>query len=199
MIDFIIRIISILIKKNILFNHKKNDNPMKKFILPILLLSFVTSCNSNNLSSSSTENKVENEVKDSVKSSDVNYNVALDFMNNYVDYIMDTIGKINQDEYIKQNELLTQSFKDRYKFVQDSAYKVEPEVGLDFDPIVDGQDFPDKGFKIKSIDKATGLVILQGIDWQDFEVVLKVVNENNKSLVNGSGIINIPTNKQPKR
>ncbi|MGV0848321.1 hypothetical protein ACTS9T_17310 [Empedobacter falsenii] len=96
---------------------------MKKFILPVLLLSFVTSCNSNNSSSSSTENKVESEVKDSVNESDVNYNVALDFMNNYVDYIMDTIGKINQDEYIKQNELLTQNFKDRYKFVQDSAYK----------------------------------------------------------------------------
>ncbi len=172
---------------------------MKKIILPVLLLSFVASCNSNNSSSSSKGNKVESEVKDSVKESDVNYNVALDFMNNYVDYIIDTIGKINQDEYIKQNELLTQSFKDRYKFVQDSAYKVEPEVGLDFDPIVDGQDFPDKGFKIKSIDKATGLVTLQGIDWQDFEVVLKVVNENNKSLVNGSGIINIPTNKQAKR
>ncbi|TGN22985.1 hypothetical protein [Empedobacter tilapiae] len=169
---------------------------MKKFILSILLLSFVTSCNSHN---SSTENKVENKVKDSVKESDVNYNVALDFMNNYVDYIMDTIGKVNEDEYINKNELLTQSFKDRYKFVQDSAYKVEPEVGLDFDPIVDGQDFPDKGFKIKSIDKATGLVTLKGIDWQDFEVVLKVVNENNKSLVNGSGIINIPTNKQAKR
>ncbi|MDM1548763.1 hypothetical protein HX096_12960 [Empedobacter falsenii] len=168
---------------------------MKKFILPVLLLSFVASCNSNNSSSSSKENKV----KDSVKESDVNYNVALDFMNNYVDYIIDTIGKINQDEYIKQNELLTQSFKDRYKFVQDSAFKVEPEVGLDFDPIVDGQDFPDKGFKIKSIDKATGLVTLQGIDWQDFEVVLKVVNENNKSLINGSGIINIPMNKQAKR
>lgn len=172
---------------------------MKKFILPVLLLSFVTSCNSNNSSSSSTENKVESEVKDSVKESDVNYSVALDFMNNYVDYIMDTIGKINEDEYIKQNELLTQSFKDRYKFVQDSAFKVEPEVGLDFDPIVDGQDFPDKGFKIKSIDKATGLVTLQGIDWQDFEVVLKIVNENDKSLVNGSGIINIPTNKQARR
>ena len=172
---------------------------MKKFILPVLLLSFVTSCNSNNSSSSSTENKVESEMKDSVKSSDVNYNVALDFMNNYVDYIMDTIGKISVDDYVKKDELLTQSFKDRYKFVQDSAFKVEPEVGLGFDPIVDGQDFPDKGFKIKSIDKATGLVTLQGIDWQDFEVVLKVVNENDKSLVNGSGIINIPTNKQSKR
>ena len=172
---------------------------MKKFILPILLLSFVTSCNSNNSSSSSTENKVESEVKDSVNESDVNYSVALDFMNNYVDYIMDTIGKISVDDYVKKDELLTQSFKDRYKFVQDSAFKVEPEVGLGFDPIVDGQDFPDKGFKIKSIDKATGLVTLQGIDWQDFEVVLKVVNENDKSLVNGSGIINIPMNKQPKR
>ena len=172
---------------------------MKKFILPILLICFVTSCNSNNSTSSSTENKIENDVKDSIKSSDVNYNVAIDFMNNYVDYIMDTIGKISVDDYVKKDELLTQNYKYRYKFVQDSAYKVEPEIGLDFDPIVDGQDFPDKGFKIKSIDKATGLVTLQGIDWQDFEVVVKVVNENNKTLVNGSGIINIPTNKQSKR
>ncbi|WP_313304010.1 hypothetical protein [Empedobacter sp.] len=40
---------------------------------------------------------------------------------------------------------------------------------------------------------------MQGIDWQNFEVVLKIVNENDKSLVNGSGIINIPTNKQARR
>jgi len=49
-------------------------------------------------------------------------------MNNYVDFIMDTIGEINQYEYINKNELLTQSFKDRYKFVQDSVYEKEPEI-----------------------------------------------------------------------
>lgn len=41
---------------------------------------------------------------------------------------MDTIGEINQYEYINKNELLTQSFKDRYKFVQDSVYEKEPEI-----------------------------------------------------------------------
>lgn len=172
---------------------------MKKFIFPILLLSLVTSCNSNNSTGSSMDNKVETQVKDSLKESDLNYEVALYFANRYLDYINDTIGKISVDEYVKQDEFLTQSFKVRYKSIIDSANKVEPEVGLGFDPIIDGQDFPDNGFKIKSIDKSSGLVTLQGIDWQDFEMVLKVVKEDNKSLVDGAGIINIPTNKQAKR
>lgn len=171
---------------------------MKKLILPILIFSIFSSCQSKE-SNHPTEKKVESKVKDSLKENTTNYNVALDFANKYVDYINDTIGKISVDEYVKQDELLTKNFKDRYKFIQDSAYKAEPEVGLDFDPIIDAQDLPDKGFKIKSIDKSSGFVTLQGIDWQDFEMVLKVVNEDNKSLVDGSGIINIPTNKQAKR
>lgn len=171
---------------------------MKQLILPILILSILPSCNSKDVNQS-TENKVETQVKDSLKESDLNYEVALYFANRYLDYINDTIGKISVDEYVKQDEFLTQSFKVRYKSIIDSANKVEPEVGLGFDPIIDGQDFPDNGFKIKSIDKSSGLVTLQGIDWQDFEMVLKVVKEDNKSLVDGAGIINIPTNKQAKR
>ncbi|WP_282628748.1 hypothetical protein [Empedobacter sedimenti] len=170
---------------------------MKKFIIPLLMLLLFTSCDF--VKKESKDNLVTKNTNDSINHSEINYRVSADFINNYCKYIMSPTGKINVDEYIKQNELLTKNYKDRYKFVQDSAYKVEPEIGLGFDPIVDGQDFPDKGFKIKSIDKATGLVTLQGIDWQDFEVVVKVVNETNKTLVDGSGIINIPTNKQSKR
>lgn len=167
---------------------------MKKFILLLLILSFYTSCHSKN-DYISTEDKTEIQQKDSLKEENIDYNIALDFANKYVDYINDTIGKISVDEYVKQDELLTDNFKNRYQSIIDSANRVEPEIGLDFDPIINGQDFPDKGFKIKSIDKSSGFVTLQGIDWEDFEMVLKVVIDKNKSLVDGAGIINVPTNK----
>ncbi len=169
-----------------------------KILKTLAVLIILVGCNS---SQNKKENQVhipKNKVEDFVQK-DVDYKVATEFMNNYTDYVMDTIGKISEDEYIKQNELLTDNFKKRYQTIIDSANRVEPEIGLDFDPIVDGQDSPDKGFKIKSIDKENDLVTLQGIDWKDFEVTVKVINQNNKSFVDGAGIINIPTNKQAKR
>lgn len=170
---------------------------MKKFILLLIILSFYTSCHSKN-DYLSTEDKTEIQQKDSLKEVNIDYNIALDFANNYVDYVLDTLEKVSEENYIKQNELLTDNFKNRYQSIIDSANRVEPEIGLDFDPIINGQDFPDKGFKIKSIDKSSGFVTLQGIDWEDFEMVLKVVTDKNKSLVDGAGIINIATNKQEK-
>ena len=172
---------------------------MKKYFYVLFSISLLISCDNFQKKSNTTITKEKSIAKYTIIPQEINYNVALDFANNYVSYMNDTIGKISVDDYVKQDELLSDNFKKRYKTIVDSAYKVESEVGLDFDPIIDGQDFPDKGFKIKTIDKATGFVTLKGIDWEDFELVLKVVNENEKSLVDGSGIINIPTNKQVKR
>ena len=172
---------------------------MKKCFICLFILGVLISCDFINKSPKSIESSNTEIVKDSVYNPQIKYEVATEFMNNYTDYVMDTIGKISEDEYIKQNELLTDNFKKRYQTIIDSANRVEPEIGLDFDPIVDGQDSPDKGFKIKSIDKENDLVTLQGIDWKDFEVTVKVINQNNKSFVDGAGIINIPTNKQAKR
>ncbi|GEM51335.1 hypothetical protein [Empedobacter brevis] len=155
---------------------------MKKLILSVLILSFYTSCDSK----TSSIQPIEKTIK-----AEVDYKVAVDFMNAYV-------KKTSDNEFVMMNDLLTENFKKRYETVMDSAYKVEPELGLGFDPIVDGQDFPNQ-FTIKKIDQSSGFVTLQGVDWQEFEVVLKVVTENNQSLVDGSGIINIPKIKQAKR
>lgn len=106
--------------------------------------------------------------------------------------------QVDVDKWINNSTLLTDKFKSSYNKILADAYKDEPEVGLDFDPIFNGQDYPDKGFKITKYDSASGFVTLVGIDWKDFIVTVKIVFLKNKWLVDGAGIINIPEDKQRK-
>jgi hypothetical protein len=84
------------------------------------------------------------------------------------------------------------------KIIED-AYEKEPEVGLDFDPILDAQDYPDKGFELESLDEKTNYLTVRGKDWADFKLTIKIIEENGNWLVDGCGIINIPTDKRAKR
>ena len=81
----------------------------------------------------------------------------------------------------------------------DCARKADPELGLDADPVLDAQDFPEKGFELNNCDSTAGYVSVKGKDWKDFFLVLKVVHENNQWLVDGVGIINISFDKRAKR
>jgi len=124
----------------------------------------------------------------------VHADVALQFMDNYAK-LYDNQQK-DVDSWIKDNTLLTTRFKSTYKKIMDDAYKADPELGLDFDPIFDAQDYPDKGFKVLKYNRASGYVTLCGKDWEAFTVIVKVVFQNNRWLVDGAGIINIPKDKQ---
>ena len=81
----------------------------------------------------------------------------------------------------------------------EEAYKIEPDLGLDVDPIFDAQDYPDKGFDLESFDRKTNFVVVKGKDWADFKLTLKMVLENENWLVDGCGIINIPKDKRIAR
>lgn len=113
--------------------------------------------------------------------------IAVKFMNDYV-RILDN-RKTNTEEWIKNNQILTVKFKAEYK----------KSVTGYFDPILDAQDYPDKGFKIVKSDSISGYVILQGIDWENFFLTVKIVLQDNKWLIDGAGIVNIPENKRSKR
>ena len=127
------------------------------------------------------------------------FSVALKFINDYADYCNKLMNKeIVDSNWVYNNNLLTESFKKRHKFVIDSAFIADPEMGLEADPIFDAQDYPDSGFEIMTTDK-NGFVTVRGKDWKEFIVVLKVVSQNDKWLVDGAGIINIPTEKRSKR
>jgi hypothetical protein len=127
------------------------------------------------------------------------FNVALTFINDYAAYCEPTSKSKNDTNWIRNNSLLTDNFKTTYENLINSARKDDPELGLGFDPIFAAQDFPGKGFVMVNSDTKGGFVTVKGKDWPEFVLVLKVVEQDGKSLVDGSGVINIPADKQAKR
>lgn len=102
-------------------------------------------------------------------------------------------------KWVSTNDLVTDRFKKELKTMVDEAFKTDPEMGLGFDPIVDGQDFPDEGFELESFDNKTNYLVVKGKKWPDFKVTIKMVLEGNKWLVDGCGVVNIPEDKQSPR
>jgi hypothetical protein len=127
------------------------------------------------------------------------FNVATTFINDYVRFL----SKYSKDEadttqlnWIMQHSLLTDRFKSTYKNLLDPAKKADPELGLDFDPILDAQDFPESGYEIKKRDTLNNYVIITAREYGTFHLAMKLVKENNKWLIDGSGVINIPLDKR---
>jgi len=116
-----------------------------------------------------------------------NPQIAVRFLNDYIK-ILDN-RKNNTQDWIKNNYLLTNKFKAEYK----------KSVNGYADPILDAQDYPDKGFKIMKSDSISGYVILQGVDWLEFLLTVRIVLQDNKWLIDGSGVVNVPENKKSKR
>lgn len=121
--------------------------------------------------------------------------IGLNFINDY----MRNIENLDFVEWIEKYPRTTKSFKLEIKRLLDEAEKETPGYGLGFDPILDAQDYPDKGFELKSIDTISGYMIIVGKDWVDFEVTIKLIEENNKWMIDGCGMVNIPMDKQSSR
>ncbi len=124
---------------------------------------------------------------------------ALTFVNSYVDNCNKMKESIEVVAWVNSNKLTTQNFKTELKRLMDEAYKLEPEIGLDADPIFDAQDYPDKGFELDSLDDKTNYIVVKGKNWPDFKLTIKMINDNNNWLVDGCGIINIPNDKRIAR
>ncbi len=124
---------------------------------------------------------------------------ALKFINDYVENANKTTDRVGIIDWANSNDLSTKNFKTELKKIVEEAYKIEPEAGLDFDPILDAQDFPDKGFELESVDEKTNYLTVKGKDWPDFKLRMKMSDENGNWLVDGCGIINIPADKRSER
>ena len=152
----------------------------------LILLFLMTSCKE------SSNSKMEN-----VKSlPNKDYGVALKFINDYNKEFLNPHSEAL--EWLSKNKTITQNLVERYKQMLDSAEIADPELGLEFDPIINGQDSDEQGFKIKKIDSILGYVTVSGKSASNFEIVLKVIEKNGVTLVDGSGVINIPNSKRPK-
>ncbi len=124
---------------------------------------------------------------------------ALAFLNSYVDYCNSREESISVLEWVNSHKLTSNSFKAEYKRMMDEANQSDPEMGLDADPIIDAQDYPEKGFELESFDEGTNYLTLRGKDWTELKVTMKMVEEKGNWLVDGCGLVNIPVDKRALR
>ena len=119
--------------------------------------------------------------------------VALKFANTYIEQSYSSMEDIEQ--WIDSTNMTTASFNTEYKKIVHKAWEEDPEMGLGFDPIIDGQDFPDEGYELDHIDGESGYVFLIGKN-EGYRLTLRIVKEGDKWLVDGAGIINIPEKEE---
>ena len=148
------------------------------------------------LVSNSTISKIGINSQDKVQNVEPDYKVAVMFINDYVDFLNDRNSNIGLIEWIDSRTDITIDFKTELKGIITKIEKEYPEIGLDFDPIIDAQDRPNK-FEIDT--KDSDYLIVKGTDWPAFRLILKLKFEFDKWLVDGSGIVNIPIDKQINR
>lgn len=164
-----------------------------KIVYIALVMVVLLSCNTNSRTknSASLDSKVER-----------GDSVALKFLNQYADFCDNRYNSKEThgvEEWVEKNQLLTDHFRKRFIAMLDSAERADPELGLDYDLIFDAQDYPDNGFEITDYNKQSGYVTLSGRDLTEFKVIVKVVRYNGKWLVDGSGVVNIPSQLQATR
>ena len=194
---------------------KMKEKIMKKIILILTIVSII-SCHKNTEKENSEmdtlkdidkkpKTEINNQLfedKENIKEKTANnepVDTALNFINSYIvdcNKMKKSVGYLN---FVKSSPLTSNHFKTELQKIVNEAEKENPEMGLDFDPIVDGQDYPEEGFELKHFDSKTNIIIVKGKKWNDFEVTMKVIFDNRKWLVDGCGIVNIPKNEQSKR
>lgn len=128
-------------------------------------------------------------------SEDENYQAALDFINAYVE----SIDQREIIEFVRNSSLATDNLKIELEKMIILAWEENPKIGLLADPLFDAQDYPSDGFELDTFNPETGYVMVKGIDWEDFKVAMRVVNENGHILVDGCGAVNMPEDKRATR
>lgn len=56
-------------------------------------------------------------------------------------------------KFVESSKITTKKYKRELKKIVAEAIKKDPEIVLDFDPILDSQDYPDEGFEFKTFNK----------------------------------------------
>jgi len=161
---------------------------MKQIII-ISTIAFFASCGQ------VSENKTLKETSSTAQAEQIDslpIDVALTFINSYVDNCNSMEASMGIVEWVNSNNLTTNNFKAALKLRIEKRGIADRERGLPADPLFDAQDYPDKGFEIESFDNKSNYVVVKGIDWPEFKVTLKMVLENNNWRVDGCGSVNIP-------
>ncbi len=139
-----------------------------------------------------TKTSVKNKSTDAQIEAKVFYDekVALEFVNSYIAFCNTLPSNVEYQHWVDTNKVLTKSFKKSYVLLMKKAEKEDPEMGLGYDPILNAQDFPDSGFKIKDFSKHSGIVTITSDEFSGFTLMIKLTLQNSKTMIEGSGVIN---------
>ena len=74
--------------------------------------------------------------------------------------------------------------------------KSDPELGCDYDLILNAQDEPDHGFQIKKCENASDWIQLQGVGEPQFVVNMRMAKIQKVWKVIGVGLVNIAKPQQ---
>lgn len=158
-----------------------------KFIVPVLAFSlFLCSCDTSDQKPVGTS---EPAALPAAQPDTPDVQVALQFMNAYVQHIREGAGE-DENRWIMKHPLLTVRCREAWLKMMDKAYKDDPEMGLGFDPFLNAQDYPEKGFEWKGGRDSSGWFRLSGVDWPDFTVPVRVVLEDDAWKVDAAGAVN---------
>ena len=101
--------------------------------------------------------------------------IGLKFINEYVYFIENKEPKTSLDEWMTNNPYASKKLKLKIKNLIDQVDR-DSKLGLDYDPILNAQDYPEKGFEILKTENE--YIEVKGIDWPDFIIKLKMIKEN---------------------
>jgi hypothetical protein len=111
----------------------------------------------------------------------------------YATYIAAANKGEDGEKVVPKSSQLSPAFKKAYADLMAKARKKDPELGLGYDPVIDGQDFPDAGFAVTSISlkETTGSAVVSSKD-KNFKMAIPVtlVKLDGKWLINGTGKLN---------
>ncbi len=140
-------------------------------------------------------------IEDPAEANPIKFEPAIDFINAYVDYLNARFErKTEQDrvEWINEQSTVTDHFKQALDSIIAAAELKNPGRGLDGDPILDAQDYPDDGFEPEFADSVNGYLTVKGIGWESFLITMRVVQMDGQWMVDGAGIVNIPKEKRAR-
>lgn len=167
---------------------------MNKLLYLFSLILFITSCKNNQ--DEKPLPKIVVETKSEIVECE-DCKTALNFINSYLNQIdPNKNSKITTEEWVKQNLLASESFKKEYIETVNKAVEEDPELGLEYDYILDAQDYPDEGFDSKRCECKNGVVKLTTKNWKGYFLIIKLINENGKMKVDACGTINIPESER---
>lgn len=149
---------------------------------------------------------VEDSSKDieaAIQDSSKGVEVALLFINDYVKRCNRIGEKVGTDEWLESNSFISKNFLYAWQTILNNSYKEDAykEDHAYSDPILNVyvHDYPNEGFELESFNPLTAYCIVRGKKWKEFRLVIKIINENGKWLVDGCGSVNIPGKNRIKR